>query len=206
MVTNLHVESSSSLTNSLRLTRAVLILGGLLWGNWYFGMNLIGWGTPGSARYERYELYNRITPAVLLLLLAGIQGAHRILYKRYNRWGSIGRYIICLGLTLMIIGSALEFWIFTETSYDPHSLRHWGWSTYCIGLLVFYIGTATYGAVLIKLKRLRTTGLLFLVWLPVAALSVGLGTQLGVSIPAFSLAAGICGIGYILLGFCLDER
>jgi hypothetical protein len=168
-------------------------------------MHLVGWGEPGSARYERYELYNRIVPAVLLLLLAGIQGAHRILYKRYNRWASIGRYIICLGLTLMIIGSVLEFWIFTETSYDPYSLRHWGWSTYCIGLLVFYIGTATYGAVLIKLKRLRTTGLLFLAWLPAGPLSFGIGALIGVSAPGFAIATAICGIGYILLGFRLNE-
>jgi hypothetical protein len=179
-----------------------LILGGVLWGSWYFGMNLIGWGTPGSDRYQRYELYNRMAPGVLLLLLVGIQGAYRILHKRCNRWGSIGCYIISFGLTLMCIGSALEFWFFSETSYDSHSLRHWGWNTYCIGLLFFYIGTAIFGVVLTKLKGLQIAGLVFLAWLPIGALSMGFGTLTGLSMPGFSIATAICGIGYILLGFC----
>ena len=206
MVSNLHVESDSSLKTSLWIWRTVLVLGGMLWGGWYFGMGLIGWGAPGSSRYERYELYNRIAPAVLLLLLAGIQGAHRILHKRYNQWGNIGYYIISLGLIVMILGSGLEFWVFSETSYDSHSLRHWGWGTYCSGLLIFYIGTAIFGAVLTKLKRLQTTGLLFLIWLPAGAISGGLGTLIGVMVPGLSLAVALCGIGYMLLGLCLDER
>ena len=205
MATNLNVEHRFLSTSSLLLIRVLLIVGGLLWGSWYFGMNLIGWGRPGSDGYERYELYNRIAPAVFLLLVVGIQGAHRILNKRYNRWGNTGCYIISFGLTVMIIGSALEFWIFTESSYDSNSLRHWGWGTYCIGLLLFYIGTSVFGAVLTKLKGLQIAGFLFLGWLPIGALSVGLGTLSGISIPALSLAVAVCGVGYILLGFNLKD-
>jgi hypothetical protein len=201
MVTNLDIKPTLLSISSMLITRVVLILGGLLWGSWYFGMNLIGWGEPGSDRYELYELYNRIAPAVLMLLVIGIHGAHRILRKHYNRLGKIGIYIISLGLTIMIIGSALEFWIFTESSYDSNSLRHWGWGTYCIGLLFFYIGTAIFGAVLTKLKGLQIAGFLFLGWLPIGALSVGLGTLFGISLPAFSIAVALCGVGYILLGF-----
>ena len=206
MATNPQFESRSSSASSLSITRAILILGGVLWGSWYFGMNLIGWGTPGSDRYQRYELYNRMAPGVLLLLLIGIQAAHRILQKRYNWWGSIGCYVISFGLAVMCIGSALEFWYFSETSYDSRSLRHWGWGTYCIGLLFFYVGTAIFGNVLTKIKGLQIPSLLFLTWLPIGALSMGLGTLTGLSMPGFSIAVAVCGIGYILLGFCLDKR
>jgi hypothetical protein len=71
MATNLNIEHRFLSALSSLLIRVVLFVGGLLWGSWYFGMNLIGWGTPGTDRYERYELYNRIAPAVLLLLVVG---------------------------------------------------------------------------------------------------------------------------------------
>jgi hypothetical protein len=72
----------------LFLARALLLLGGVLWGGWYFGMDWIGWGEPGSVRYARYELYNRIAPAVFLVLIVATQKVHRVLRNRYSQWAA----------------------------------------------------------------------------------------------------------------------
>ena len=180
--------------------RALLILGGVLWGGWYFGMEWVGWGEPGTARYERYELYNRIAPGVLLLLAAATQGAHRALGHRHGRWGAAGCHLASGGLAVMALGSALEFWLFTDSSYGAGSLRGLGWGTYCIGLLLFYIGTALFGAVLRRLRGLRVPGALLLSWLPVGALSAGVNALWGANIPGFPIAIALCGAGYVLLG------
>lgn len=68
----------------------LLILSGVAWGLWYFGMNRVSWGEPGTAAYSRYEIYNRIPPAVLLLLLASTQYARRLLLGSLGRSGSAG--------------------------------------------------------------------------------------------------------------------
>jgi hypothetical protein len=189
----------------LFLARALLLLGGVLWGGWYFGMDWIGWGEPGSARYARYELYNRIAPAVFLVLIVATQKAHRVLRNRYSRWGGAGCHLASAGLAVMALGSALEFWLFTESSYGAGSLRGLGWGTYCIGLLLFYIGTAIFGAVLRRLPGLHVAGLLFMLWLPAGALLGGVNVLLGIRLSMFSVAVALCGAGYVLLGLRLPH-
>ena len=101
----------------------LLIVTGVVWGLWYFGMNWIGWGRPGSRAHARYELYNRFAPPVCLMLLVSTQWAHRLLRTFYGRAGTVGSHLASAGLLLMAAGSALEFWAFTESAYSPGSLR-----------------------------------------------------------------------------------
>ena len=182
------------------LAPLLLIISGAVWGLWYFGMNWIGWGEPGTARYTRYELYNRIAPAVLLLLLTATQIARRFLARGLTRRGHFGCHLASAGLAVMAIGSALEFWAFSESAYAPGSLRGYGWSTYCVGLLLFYIGTAIFGFDLRRLKGYRTPAVLLMCWLPAAAVSVLAGSLIGVGLPALSLAVALCGGAYVLIG------
>ena len=113
----------------------LLALSGAAWGLWYFGMNWVGWGEPGSAAYSRYETYNRLAPAVLLSLLAATQYARRLLRDALGSVGRAGAHLASAGLAVMAAGSALEFWAFTASAYSPGSLRGYGWTDYGRGNL-----------------------------------------------------------------------
>lgn len=181
----------------------LLIPSGVAWGLWYFGMNLVGWGEPGSAAYSRYEIYNRIAPVVLILLLAATQYARHILRGILGRTGSAGSHLASAGLAVMAAGSALEFWAFTESAYAPGSLRGYGWTTYCLGLLLFYIGAAVFGFALRRVSGFGAAGMLLMGWLPAGAVISAAGSLAGAALPAFSVAVALCGSAYVLIGYRL---
>lgn len=185
--------------------RLLLITSGALWGLWYFGMNRLGWGEPGTYAYSRYEAYNRAAPLVLLLLLAATQSANRLLMGGHGLAGRIGSHVASAGLGVMALGSALEFWVFTGTSYAPGSLRGVGWSTYCLGLLLFYLGTAALGFGLRRVRGLGVAGVLLMCWLPVGAALGGVGSLIGVGLPSLSTAVALCGAAYVVLGWRLNS-
>jgi hypothetical protein len=181
----------------------LLIVSGVAWGLWYFGMNWVGWGEPGSAAYSRYEIYNRMAPAVLLLLLVATQYARHILRGVLGRSGRAGGHLASAGLAVMAAGSALEFWAFTESAYAPGSLRGYGWTTYCLGLLLFYIGTAVFGFALRRAPGFGAAGVLLMGWLPAGAVLSAAGSLAGAALPAFSVAVAFCGSAYVLIGYRL---
>lgn len=181
----------------------LLALSGAAWGLWYFGMNWVGWGEPGSAAYSRYETYNRLAPAVLLSLLAATQYARRLLRDPLGRVGRAGAHLASGGLAVMAAGSALEFWAFTASAYSPGSLRGYGWTTYCLGLLVYYAGTAGFGVALRRVSGFGVAGVLLMGWLPAGAALSAAGALAGKSPPAFSAAVSLCGAAYILTGYRL---
>ena len=184
-------------------SRALVSIAGLLWAPWYFGMNAIGWGEPGTTAYAHYELYNRMAAVVLLLLIAATEIAVRTLGTRLRRSGRVGGHVAAAGLAVMAAGSVMEFWLFSDASYQTGSLRGWGWGTYCIGLALFYGGTLAFGLALRHLPELRPAGWLFAGWLPLAALLFGLGALTGLPLPALAPAVAASGIAYVLLGLRL---
>jgi len=190
-------------TPPVRVTPVLIVLSGVAWGVWYFGMNWIGWGEPGSAAYTRYEIYNRAAPAVLLLLLAATQRARHLLRDGIGRTGRTGSHLASAGLAVMAAGSALEFWVFTESAYAPDSLRGYGWTTYCAGLLLFYIGTAVFGFALRHTPGFGVASVLLMCWLPSAAVPAAAGSLAGIALPAFSMAVALCGAAYVLIGYRL---
>lgn len=83
-----------------------------------------------------------------------------------------------------------------------------GWGAYCVGLLFFYLGSAGLGLVLLRLRELRLPGTLMLAWLPTGVLLLVLGSLLGapgLGGLGLSVAVGICGVSYVLLGLRLSE-
>jgi hypothetical protein len=164
-------------------------------------MNWVGWGEPGSAAYSRYESYNRMAPAVLLLLLAATQYAQRLLRGSLGRSGRAGAHLASGGLAVMAVGSALEFWAYTESAYAPGSLRGYGWTTYCLGLLTFYIGAAVFGFALRRASGFGAAGVLLMGWLPAGAVISAAGSLAGAALPAFSMAVAVCGAAYVLIGY-----
>jgi hypothetical protein len=182
-----------------RPLRTLLVTAGVLWGSAYFVMNAIGWGEPGSVAYQRYELFNRILGVVLLLLTATtwmLRSALRPIAPRFVRRALA---LTAAAQAMMVLGSVLEFWVFTLTPYAAGSLRGVGWTVYCLGLASFYGAGACFGWSLARSRASRAAGVAFLVWLPIAGLLFALGNATGWRIPALAPAVAVSGLGYVLV-------
>ena len=64
------------MSNLVRLSGLAAMLGGVLWPLWAGIEQSVGWGEPGSAAYERYELVDRLLPVALLPVIVGFLGLH----------------------------------------------------------------------------------------------------------------------------------
>ena len=103
------------------------------------------WSTAGSA-WEgpvlglTYEDWNRIMPAPLAVLLAGVLG----LREARSRWVSVGLTAAAVGLVVAAAGSALEFWIAggIRTGQGDRELSSVGWGLFLLGHLFALAGAA----------------------------------------------------------------
>lgn len=112
---------------------------------------LTGWGEPGTAAYQIYEMLNRLTSISLLLMVAGWLGLVLVIQPGYGRWGAI---LALIGSIAMLIGNAAEFWLFSDQPYsDPGNLRSASWMAYSLGSLVMDVGATLAG---VALWRTRT--------------------------------------------------
>jgi hypothetical protein len=112
---------------------------------------LTGWGEPGTAAYQTYESLNRLTSIALLLMISGWLGLVVVIQPGYGRWGAI---LALVGSVAMLIGSAAEFWLFTDQPYgDPDNLRSASWMAFSLGSLVMDVGATLAG---VALWRART--------------------------------------------------
>ncbi|MBA2617572.1 MAG: hypothetical protein H0U91_05310 [Rubrobacter sp.] len=177
------------------------MLGGALWALWYVGVPLFG------ERYESYETYNRLMPIVLLLLMAGLAGFHAAQRGAYGRQGRIGVVASSVGLALMVVGNAAEFWLFTTQAYAEANGRQASWVVFLLGMLLLAIGSALFGVATIRAGVLpRLGGLLMVVWLLVGILSSILSAVTGVLATdlAFSLgSAGTLGAAWVVMGYAV---
>lgn len=189
----------------IRWSGLAAVLGGVLWALWYVGAYFVGWGSPSSAEYGAYEAYNRSMPGVLVLLLAGLVGAHMLQRKVYGWLGKAGFVVASIGLLGMIAGNVAEFWIFTEEAYGTSSLRDNAWMAFGLGLFAFYAGSVLFGIATLRASILPRPGaLLLLIWFPAGFVMSSL-LQL-VSVPedlSFLGLSGLCGLGWAILGYAL---
>ena len=102
------------------------------------------WGPPGTLAYQRYELLNRLMALSLLLMSAGWLGVLLVWPGGYGRWGAL---LALLGSLVMVIGTAAEFWLFSNQPYgQTASLRNAAWSAFGIGGWLLIIGAMLVGA------------------------------------------------------------
>jgi hypothetical protein len=104
-----------------------------------------GWGQPGTAVYTRYELLNRLMAVSLLFMAAGWLGAWLVL-SGFGRWAAL---LAFLGTILIAIGTAAEFWLYSDLPYNPPNegwtMRHTAYTTASIGGLVQDVGAMAAG-------------------------------------------------------------
>lgn len=133
----------------------IFSLAGIVGGIFWFALHTFftpDWGPPGTAAYERYELFNRLWTPGLLLMLLGFVGFYRSFRPRFTVSQRGGAIAMLIGLTMMVMGNWAEFWLFSEQSYTTGVGRNLSWTTFAIGLLILFIG-----AFVVGISSIRTT-------------------------------------------------
>ncbi len=124
-------------SNLIRWGGLAAMVGGALWALWYVGASLVGG--------ENYQTYNRLMPAVLLLLAVSLLALHAAQKQSNEPLGRWGLVVALVGLVVMIGGNVAEFWAFNEEAYGPNSLRNSAWMVFGLGTFAFYVGTVLFG-------------------------------------------------------------
>lgn len=102
-----------------------------------------GWGVPGTPTYQSYESLNRLMAFSLLLMAAGWLGMVLLYVHENGRWGAILAFV---GSLIMVVGTAAEFWLFSDLAYSQGSnLRNAAWSTFGLGSLLLDVGAMILG-------------------------------------------------------------
>ncbi len=182
----------------VRMGGLAAVLGGALWALWYVGAHLAGSGG--------YETYNRLMPAVLLLLAVGLLTFYAAQDARSRGWaGRAGLVVALVGLLMMTVGNVAEFWALNEEAYGPDALRNSAWMAFGLGMFAVYVGTVLFGIGTLRAGQLPRSGaLLLVIWFPAGFVASGLLQLAGVPEGlAFSGMTGLQGAGWVILGYAV---
>lgn len=94
-------------------------------------------GMPGTAAYRTYEMLNRLIALPLLLMACGWLGLALMLPFGYGRKGAWLAFVLAVA---MAIGTAAEFWLFSDQPYGVWTNgRMISFMTFFIPSLFFYL-------------------------------------------------------------------
>lgn len=103
-------------------------------------------GMPGTAAYRTYEMLNRLIALPLLLMAAGWFGLALILPSGNGRKGA---WVAFVAAVAMAIGTAAEFWLFSDQPYGVWTNgRMISFMTFFIASLFLYICATLVGVYL----------------------------------------------------------
>jgi hypothetical protein len=151
-----------------------------------------------------YDDYNRIFTIPLILMLVGFIGVHTLLLKPLSKVVVISSTVTIIGLSFLLIGNILEFWMVLFQShpnayeaFNSGSTTVWmgsyiGWLIFCIGLLLNVISPLIIGIVLIKRKIANYWNIFLLFFGLVGLLSFG-----------FEFLLIPFGLGWMIMGYYL---
>lgn len=102
-----------------------------------------GFGEPGTAAYQTYELLNRLMAVSLLLMAAGWLGARLVWPAGLGHWAAS---LALIGSLVVVAGNAAEFWFFSDLPYGvAGNARDLSWIAFSLGSLVMDIGATLLG-------------------------------------------------------------
>jgi hypothetical protein len=130
-----------------------------------------GWGQPGTAEYEMYELLNRLAALPMLLMAAAPLALLGMQTIRDERRGTIAAVTMLVGLVAMAVGTSAEFWIFTDEPYSGSGsegrLASYLLGTF-LGGVVALVGMALVGTWGLRRATLPRWTAIALIGLPIA--------------------------------------
>jgi hypothetical protein len=198
-------EEAISSSSLVRGSGLAAILGGISWLLLVPVITLTYPGRTGCSSLQTvfslgWEDYNKLLPAVLLLLVVGLAGLTAQYGPRSGKLGRAGLVVALFGLGLMFLGSVGEFWLAGGIRTGITSGVLLGWMSYSLGYLLLSVGMVLLGIAALR-KRVLAYGnavplILRLLGLPVF-LTVTSGVTLGVVLVAFF------GLGWVSLGYTL---
>ena len=154
-----------------------------------------GWGPPGSADYDRYELNSQLWVFAFALMACGFMG----LFLRYQIGAAtaLGRTAVVsviLGFVLMMAGNVAEFRYFSHLPYEADNARMWAWVVFLLGLLSVLAGSLLLGLWARRQKLLpRWAVWTFLLALP-ATFVAGAASLYPIPLCLATFAAGIMAV------------
>ncbi len=144
--------------------------------------NMIDWGTPGTAAYRTYEIFNRLMALPLACIGMGIVGMYLQQRRQLRVFGTVSFMVVLTGIALMLVGNIAEFWLFTDSPYAEGSPRNLAWAIFLVGVLLtvmgsVFIGLATWCAKVFP----RWSAVIFPITLPFGIASIVFGILLWLS-------------------------
>jgi hypothetical protein len=102
---------------------------------------IIDGGAVGTAAYQTYELLNRLMAVALLFMAAGWVGVWQVV-GGYGRWAA---RLALIGILIMALGTAAEFWLYSDLSYNGDNMRQVAYSTTSLGGWLHNLGATAVG-------------------------------------------------------------
>jgi hypothetical protein len=125
-------------------------------------------GYPGSPQYRIYENFNRVMAIFLafqICALAGFNLKHGVSLRRVGRAALLLAIFAWIG---MVLGTAAEFWLYSDLPYGVANLRSTAFSVFSISSLVAGLALLVLGVDLFLSRALpRYFALMLMIYLAV---------------------------------------
>jgi hypothetical protein len=139
--------------------------------------------------------------AALWLMALGFAGLYRAQPAAARPLVRLPFALVCAGWAVMMIGTALEFWVFTDLPYGAMNARAWSWISVLLGMLGMLIGAVWWGRAAQRAAALPVwlTGLLMAL-LPIELIqTMLLQFALGLLVPTAALTM-VMGAWLLVIG------
>lgn len=199
-------------TKLIRWSGLAAMLGGGLWA----GLEIVTISAWSQSVFGfTYEDYNRIKSFPLLLLMVGLVGFYAPQQSRAGKLGLVGVILGTVGLSLMMVGNVIEFWIGGGIRYGDKAISTIGWNLVLIGVPTLALGLVLFGLACYRAQVLlgwRSLAPLLTVLMPALGIGLTLAVRALLREPArrelvekSGMVASVVlfGLGWTLLGYAL---
>jgi len=125
-------------------------------------------GLPGSTDYRVYENFNRVMALLLFFQACTLIAFYQRIQDDLPRLGQITNIVVIVAWIGMAVGTAAEFWLYSDLPYGVSNMRSTAFSVFSISGLFVGIGLLVLGIVVLRNRRIpRYNGIIFILYLPV---------------------------------------
>lgn len=124
-------------------------------------------GFPGSRAYQTYELFNRSISFILALQSCAILAFLTAYHDRLTNFEQGAISLLMGGWIAMAIGTAAEFWLFSDQPYAQINMRSFSFSLFSMGSLIAGFFMLILGFRILRGRRITWLfGVIFILYLP----------------------------------------